>query len=159
MLHVSLQVNSSVIRQNGGYQKTKHPTDSPFCLIIEKVRQWDKLLLDHFHLVSLLRSQNLNLKKRGAELICRGSKLITHGREENTYIADLNSKLINSQCCTAWKVSKYGTFSGPNTGKYRPEKLRIWTLFMECWIYTHNFWLWAYTFDFQHVLLHLSSLF
>ena len=21
-----------------------------------------------------------------------------------------------------WKVSKYGVFSGPNTGKYRPEK-------------------------------------
>ena len=23
---------------------------------------------------------------------------------------------------TAWKVSKYGVFSGPNTGKYGPEK-------------------------------------
>ena len=23
---------------------------------------------------------------------------------------------------TAWKVSKYGGFSGPNTGKYGPEK-------------------------------------
>ena len=23
---------------------------------------------------------------------------------------------------TAWKVSKYGIFSGPNTGKYGPEK-------------------------------------
>ena len=23
---------------------------------------------------------------------------------------------------TAWKVSKYGVFSGANTGKYRPEK-------------------------------------
>ena len=24
--------------------------------------------------------------------------------------------------CTAWKVSKYGDFYGPNTGKYGPEK-------------------------------------
>ena len=24
--------------------------------------------------------------------------------------------------CTAWKLSKYGVFSGPNAGKYRPEK-------------------------------------
>ena len=31
---------------------------------------------------------------------------------------------------TAWKVSKYGVFSGPNTGKYGPEK--IWTLFTHC---------------------------
>ena len=23
---------------------------------------------------------------------------------------------------TAWKVSEYGVFSGPNTGKYRPKK-------------------------------------
>ena len=40
---------------------------------------------------------------------------------------------------TVWKVSKYGVFSGPyflvfelNTGKYGPEKLRIWTLFTQC---------------------------
>ena len=26
---------------------------------------------------------------------------------------------------TSWKVSKYGVFPGPNTGKYGPEKLRI----------------------------------
>ena len=25
----------------------------------------------------------------------------------------------------AWKVSKYSAFSGPNTGKYGPKKLRI----------------------------------
>ena len=24
---------------------------------------------------------------------------------------------------TAWKVSRYGVFSGPNTGKYRPENI------------------------------------
>ena len=24
----------------------------------------------------------------------------------------------------AWKVSKYGVFSGPNTGKYSPEETR-----------------------------------
>ena len=40
---------------------------------------------------------------------------------------------------TTWKVSKYGVSSGqnfpvfnPNTGKYEPEKLRIWTLFKQC---------------------------
>ena len=39
---------------------------------------------------------------------------------------------------TAWKVSKYGVFSGPyfpafglNTGKNRPKKTRIWTLFSD----------------------------
>ena len=39
---------------------------------------------------------------------------------------------------TVWKVPKYGVFSGPyfpvfglNTGKYGPEKLRIWTLFTQ----------------------------
>ena len=32
---------------------------------------------------------------------------------------------------TTWKVSKYGVFSGPNAGKYGPEKLRIWTLFTQ----------------------------
>ena len=39
---------------------------------------------------------------------------------------------------TAGKVFKYGVFSGPyfpvfglNTGKYGPEKLRIWTLFTQ----------------------------
>ena len=26
-------------------------------------------------------------------------------------------------CNTAWKVSKYGVFSGPNTGKYGSEKI------------------------------------
>ena len=42
---------------------------------------------------------------------------------------------------TAWKWSKYGVFSGPyfpvfspNTGKYGPEKLRIWTLSTQCFI-------------------------
>ena len=41
---------------------------------------------------------------------------------------------------TMWKVSKYRVFSGPyfpafglNTGKCRPEKLRIWTLFTQ-WV-------------------------
>ena len=50
---------------------------------------------------------------------------------------------------TTWKVSKYGVFSGPyfpvfglktsylsifslNAGKYGPEKLRVWTHFIQC---------------------------
>ena len=39
---------------------------------------------------------------------------------------------------TAWKLFKYGYFCGPyfpviglNRGKHGPEKLRIWTLFMQ----------------------------
>ena len=42
---------------------------------------------------------------------------------------------------TVWKWSKYGVFCGPyspvsspNTGKYGPEKLRIWTLSTQCFI-------------------------
>ena len=31
-----------------------------------------------------------------------------------------------------WKVSRYEVFYGLNAGKYGPEKLRIWTLFMQC---------------------------
>ena len=30
--------------------------------------------------------------------------------------------LVQLHWTTAWKVSKYGDFSGPNTGKYGPEK-------------------------------------
>ena len=30
---------------------------------------------------------------------------------------------------TAWKVSKYGVFPGPNTENTDQKKLRIWTLF------------------------------
>ena len=33
----------------------------------------------------------------------------------------------------AWKVSKYGAFSGPNTEKYGPKKFRIWALFTQ-WV-------------------------
>ena len=29
---------------------------------------------------------------------------------------------ISAKVFTAWKVSKYGVFSDPNTGKYGPEK-------------------------------------
>ena len=43
------------------------------------------------------------------------------------------------QRCTAWKLSKYGVFSGPhfavftpNTGKCRPEKFPVTTLFTQC---------------------------
>ena len=44
---------------------------------------------------------------------------------------------------TTRKVSKYGVISGaylpvfsPNTRKYGPEKLRIWTLFTQCFIFS-----------------------
>ena len=45
---------------------------------------------------------------------------------------------------TAWKVSKYGAFSCPNTGKYGPEKtphLDIWTLFTEWSCLPSQLWL------------------
>ena len=45
---------------------------------------------------------------------------------------------ILQEIATAWKVSKYGFFSGPhfpvfspNTGNYGPKKLRIWTPFTQ----------------------------
>ena len=58
---------------------------------------------------------------------------------------------INWSFYIAWKVSKYGVFSdpyfpvfglnteylsvfSPNTGKYGPEKIRIWTLFTQFYI-------------------------
>ena len=34
--------------------------------------------------------------------------------------------------CHCVKSVPIQRFSGPNTGKYIPEKLRIWTLFMSC---------------------------
>ena len=35
------------------------------------------------------------------------------------FVSIFSYKFITS---TAWKVSKYGVTSGPNTGKYGPEK-------------------------------------
>ena len=47
-------------------------------------------------------------------------------------------RIKNYSTNTSWKVWKYWVFSGlffpvfsPNTGKYGPEKFRIWTLFMQ----------------------------
>ena len=34
---------------------------------------------------------------------------------------------------SAWKVSKYEVFSGPNTGKYRPEKIPYLDTFHAVW--------------------------
>ena len=34
---------------------------------------------------------------------------------------------------TAWKVSKYGVFSGPNTGKYGPGKTPYLDTFQTVW--------------------------
>ena len=38
----------------------------------------------------------------------------------------------------AWKVSKYGVLSGPNTGKYGPEKTLYWTFFTQCFSNVSN---------------------
>ena len=57
-----------------------------------------------------------------------------------TYLTFLRQKVSVKQrkVSTAWKVSKYGVFSGPyfpvfspNVEKYRSEKLCIWTLFTQ----------------------------
>ena len=47
---------------------------------------------------------------------------------------------------TAWKVSKYGVFSGPYFPEiglnkeilYGPEKTDIWTIFPQCNTYAHK---------------------
>ena len=41
-------------------------------------------------------------------------------------------KIVFFQYNTAIKVSIYGVFSGPHFPVFRPEKIRIWTLFMQC---------------------------
>ena len=42
---------------------------------------------------------------------------------------------------TAWKVSKYGVFSGLYFPVFGPEKiLRIWTLFTQCNVFRGNKW-------------------
>ena len=33
----------------------------------------------------------------------------------------LNRQMFSRAISTAWKLSKYGVISGPNTGKYGPE--------------------------------------
>ena len=38
------------------------------------------------------------------------------------YVSDKTIIEVNYTYYTALKVSKYGVFSGPNTGKYEPEK-------------------------------------
>ena len=43
-----------------------------------------------------------------------GPKIVSKGQEV--------SRAQVLQFMTAWKVSKYGVFSVPNAGKYKPEK-------------------------------------
>ena len=57
-------------------------------------------------------------------------------KQELNHIYSCNN--TNEDCvpiCTAWKVSKYGVFSGlyfPAFGLTMEKKLRIWTLFTQC---------------------------
>ena len=37
-------------------------------------------------------------------------------------LVEVEISFIDFLLSIAWKVSKYGVFSGPNTGKYGPEK-------------------------------------
>ena len=50
---------------------------------------------------------------------------------------------------TVWKVSKYGVFSGPNTGKHGTENFRTWTLFTQ--------WLWNWEFVLESKIWNNSS--
>ena len=68
--------------------------------------------------------------------------ILTSGKNiKVTKMSQKDSKAVIRKCSykyTSWKVSKYGVFSDLyfpvfrlNTGKYGPEKLRIWTLSMQ----------------------------
>ena len=61
----------------------------------------------------------------------------------------MTSQLLMLMECIAWKVSKYGVFSGPNTGKYEPEKalylntfdaVRSSYLFRSFPVYCRKYW-------------------
>ena len=52
---------------------------------------------------------------------------------------------------TTRKVSKYEVFSGPNTGKYEPQKLHIWTFFAQCTCTTLTVIAQVWTTIFEHV--------
>ena len=43
--------------------------------------------------------------------------------------------IIFSISDTAWKMSKYGVFPGPNTGKYGPEKTQYLEPFHVVWTF------------------------
>ena len=43
-------------------------------------------------------------------------------------------KIIKDKDDTAWKVSKYGVFFGPNTGKYGPQKTPYLDTFHTVWL-------------------------
>ena len=86
----------------------------------------DKIILDKFFWFTRTFSLVTNI------IFCRTSY----------FCADLFvtcSELLSTvDDAAVWKVSKYGVFSDPyfpvfglNTGKYGPEKLRIWTVFTQ----------------------------
>ena len=69
----------------------------------------------------------------------------------------LKKIMIFCEYCTAWKVSKYGVISGPyfsvfrlNTENTAQKKIRIRTLFTQCWKQ-----LWRYSLK-HHVTIHLN---
>ena len=82
--------------------------------------------------------------------ICSGSVAVFR-----SFVPQCNMTLLGAHSIVDWmygslprKISKYGVFSGPyflvfglntdiygiNTGKYGPEKLRVWTLFRQ-WLH------------------------
>ena len=48
-------------------------------------------------------------------------------------VRNINEK-INEKNFTAWKVSKYGVFSGPYFPAFGLNKLHIWTFFRQCFV-------------------------
>ena len=100
----------------------------------------------------MIISNNRHICKKPGFVFTKQKSSETYSEHRQTSEMELFAKIqsltifTKSSIFTAWKVSKYGVFSDPyftvfglntgifssNTGKCRPEKLRIWTLFTQC---------------------------
>ena len=85
-------------------------------------------------------------QKRGCKIL---DVAFTNSLELLTYHGYVTIYNPSSVTLTTWKVSKYGVFPGPyfpvfglNMGKTDQKKLRIWSLFTQCF-YEGVFFLWV----------------
>ena len=83
------------------------------------------------------KTREINKYNFGLWCLC-GSCLIDivlislRDRDFISFLRKINRNLIKillQNTFTAWKVSKYGVFSGPNTGEYGPENTPYWDTF------------------------------